>query len=232
MGTVKMGTVINFQDVFEIPMSLQCLEDFRRWTYSDGFPEHGRIDYVGGRIEVDMSPEDLFTHGTSKTEIVRVLSARIKDQRSGYLLVDRTRISSMPADLSAEPDVVFISRQSLAGGQVRLIPKASGAPDRYVEVEGGPDFVVEIVSDSSETKDTQRLPKVYFSAGIREFWLVDVRGEVVDFQIQHRSPTGFQAAKPTDDGFQHSNVFQCRFRMERNRDEVGYWEYDLILQSL
>lgn len=226
-----MATVINIADVCEIPMSLRCLEDFRRWTYSDGFPDQGRIDYVTGRIEVDMSPEDLFTHGTPKTEIVRVLSACIKNQRCGYLLVDRTRVSSVPADLSAEPDIVFISKQSLAAGHVRLIPKACGGPDRYVEVEGAADLVVEIVSDSSATKDTQRLPKAYFSAGVREYWLVDVRGTVVDFRIHHRGPTAFQKAERTNDEFQHSDVLQCRFRFDRKRDEVGYWEYDLILRS-
>ena len=35
----------------------------------DDFPERGRIDYIAGQIEVDMSPEDLFTHGSLKTEI-------------------------------------------------------------------------------------------------------------------------------------------------------------------
>jgi Uma2 family endonuclease len=35
-------------------------------------------------------------------------------------------------------------------------------------VEGGPDLVVEIVSDSSEEKDLDRLPRAYFSAGVRE----------------------------------------------------------------
>jgi Uma2 family endonuclease len=226
-----MGAVISFEDVFELPMSLQCLEEFRHWTYSDGFPDQARIDYVHGRIEVDMSSEDLFTHGTPKTEIARVLSNRVKAERYGHLLVDRTRISSVPADLSAEPDIVFISRQSLAAGEVRLVPKASAAPDRYVEIEGGPDLVVEIVSDNSETKDTQRLPKVYFAARVKEFWLVDVRGAAVNFQIHHRGPSGFQAVKPAEDEFQHSRVLQCHFRFERSRDQDGYWDYDLLLQG-
>ncbi len=36
---------------------------------------------------------------------------------------------------------------------------------RYVELEGAPDLVVEIVSDSSVAKDTQRLPPRYAAAG-------------------------------------------------------------------
>ena len=49
------------------------LDDFRRWALSDDFPETGRIDFIEGRIEVDMAPEDLFCHGTLKTEIVAAL---------------------------------------------------------------------------------------------------------------------------------------------------------------
>ena len=53
-------------------------------------------------------------------------------------------------------------------GRVRLIPKATGETGRFVEVEGSPDLVIEIVSDSSVNKDTWRLPKAYFDAGLSE----------------------------------------------------------------
>ena len=54
-----------------------------------------------------------------------------------------------------------------------------------MELEG-PDLVVEIVSDSSVTKDTQRLPLSYWQAGVTEYWLVDVGGERLSFQIYSR----------------------------------------------
>ena len=67
-----MATVL-VEDQVEIPGNVATLTAFRRWVLSDSFPKRGRIDWVGSQIEVDMSPEDLFTHGTLKTEIVRVL---------------------------------------------------------------------------------------------------------------------------------------------------------------
>jgi hypothetical protein len=63
-----MATVV-FEEELEIP-SIRDLADFCAWALSDNFPERGRIDYVAGRIEVDMSPEDLFTHGTLKAQVV------------------------------------------------------------------------------------------------------------------------------------------------------------------
>ncbi|OHB83603.1 MAG: hypothetical protein A2V98_16150 [Planctomycetes bacterium RBG_16_64_12] len=50
-----MATTVVFEERVEIPLNLRSLADFRRWATSDDFPERGRIDYVAGRIEVDMS---------------------------------------------------------------------------------------------------------------------------------------------------------------------------------
>ena len=222
-----MATIVNFQDEFEMPLDLQTLEAFRGWTHGPQFPERGRIDYVEGRIEVDMSPEDLFTHGTPKSDIHAALHRVVRAKKLGHLFVDRTRVASVPADLSAEPDILFVARGSIKSGRVRLIPKATGEPDRYVELEGAVDLVVEIVSDSSETKDTKRLPGAFFRAGVREFWLVDVRGEAVTFQIRFRGNAGYEMREVDADGFLRSDVFDCRFRLDRTRDEDGFWEYDL-----
>ncbi len=220
-------TIVNFENAFEMPLSLQTLEDFRQWSHSEQFPETGRIDYVQGRIEVDMSPEDLFTHGTPKVDIVAALHGQVRKRRLGHLFVDSTRITSATAELSAEPDIVFVSHNSIKSDRVRLIPKASGEPGRYVELEGPADLVVEIVSDSSEIKDTKRLPAAYYEAGVQEFWLVDVRGESIVFQINRQGDSGYRAVEVDPDGFQHSEVLACRFNLTRIRSEHGFWEYEL-----
>jgi len=226
-----MATTVAFEELIEVPMDLRSLADFRGWARSDDFPERGRIDYIAGRIEVDMSPEDIFTHGTLKTEIIRVLLDRVKRFQLGHLLSDRTRISSVEGDVSAEPDVVFISRDSLRSGRARLVPKAGGEPGRYVEVEGAPDLIVEIVSDTSVVKDLRRLPPAYFRAGVSEFWLADARGEELLFQIHTPAKTAFQPVDADADGFQPSRVFGCAFRLDRERDEEDHWVYDLVVRE-
>jgi Uma2 family endonuclease len=126
-----------------------------------------------------------------------------------------------------EPDVVFLSHHSIESGRVRLVPKTSAEPDRYVELEGPPDLIVEIVSDSSVTKDTRRLPAAYWRAGVEEFWLVDARGETLLFQIHRRGRSAYEAILPDADGFQYSAVFETRFRLTRRRNEHGRWVFDL-----
>ena len=64
---------VSFEDVIEIPAGIENLEEFRKWVRSDDFPQRGRIDYIGGRIEVDTQAQAFYAHGGSLTEIVHVL---------------------------------------------------------------------------------------------------------------------------------------------------------------
>jgi Uma2 family endonuclease len=133
----------------------------------------------------------------------------------------------VPGDVSAEPDFVVITHESFDAGRSSLVPKASGEADRFVEVEGAPDLIVEIVSDSSVRKDTQRLPKAYFSAGVQEFWLIDARGKELLFQLHRRGPLSFIAADSDADGYQRSDVLQATYQLERSRHARGHWVYRL-----
>ena len=222
-----MATTILIEDSVEIPLNLRSLGDFRRWATSDAFPERGRIDFVAGRIEVDMSPEDLHTHGKLKTELVVTLGQRIKQNRLGELYTDSTRVSCPDAELSVEPDLVFVSDASLDSGRVRLVPKSGGGPDRYVELEGPPDLVVEILSDASVRKDTERLPVAYYQAGVPELWLLDARGPELLFRIHRRGPTTFEPVPTDADGYQHSPTLACHYRLTRTRNPHGRLSFDL-----
>jgi len=221
-----MASVV-IEECVSIPLGISSLEEFRAWAQSDDFPESGRIDYIGGNLEVDMSPEDIFTHGTLKTELTAVLLARVKQLGLGYLLSDRSRVSHRDAKWSVEPDLVLITREALEAGRVTFIPKASGAADRYVEIEGTPELIVEIVSDSSVKKDTQHLRTAYGSAGVPEYWLIDARGEEVSFQINHLVAGKYSPSAVDAEGFQASAVLACRYQLTRCRDAAGYWQYSL-----
>jgi hypothetical protein len=61
-------TSVIFEERIEVPLTMRSLADFRLWALSDDFPETGRIDFIAGKIEVDMAPEEFFCHGGVKTE--------------------------------------------------------------------------------------------------------------------------------------------------------------------
>ncbi len=221
-----MASSVIFEERVEIPY-FHSLAEFRAWVFSDDFPERGRIDYIGGRIEVDMSPENVFFHGSVKTEVVRVLGNIVQSAGGGYLFSDQMRVSCPAAELSAEPDIVYLSDDALDSSRVRLVPSAGGEPDSYVELEGAPDLVVEIVSDSSVAKDTRRLPTAYWRAGIAEYWLIDVRGERMFFRIHARGTDGYEPVSADAEHFQRSAVFDRRFRLDRRRNARDRWVFDL-----
>ena len=100
----------------------------------------------------------------------------------------------------------------------------------YVEIESTPDWLMEILSDSSVKKDTDKLRKKYHQVGVKEYWLIDARGEELGFQILHWRKTGYVAA-PSHEGWHRSRVFGRSFRLERTRDKRGLWRYRLQVQE-
>ncbi len=211
----------------EIPEGIGSLRSFRRWAFSPEFPESCRIDFVQGRIEIDMSPEEIFTHGTPKVEILRVIANRLLEDDMGIVLGDSTRVSSVEAGLSAEPDVVFVSHRRIESGQVTITPAKKRRKDSGIELVGGVDMVAEILSRGSIKKDTLKLPKAYFAAGVTEFWLVDALGEDLRFQVYGRGRTGFVARRVDAEGWMKSTVFTCHVKMTRMRSSHGYDRYRL-----
>jgi Uma2 family endonuclease len=98
--------------------------------------------------------------------------------------------------------------------------------NREIGIEGSPDWVLEIVSAWSVEKDTRDLRRAYHAAHIREYWLIDARGEDIHFQVLHWRKSGYAAA-PNKDGWSASRVFQRQFRLTRQPDRRGAWKYRL-----
>ncbi|MCI0457887.1 MAG: Uma2 family endonuclease [Gemmataceae bacterium] len=208
-----------------IPVTASTLAGFRAWALSDAFPEHVRAAFIGQEIYLDMSNEELETHNMIKTEVTYVLVGLNRARRSGTYYSDGVLVTHEEAGVSNNPDGTFVTDDSLQAGRVRLVPRA-GEQGQFTELEGTPDWAMEIVSNSSVEKDTHQLREAYHRAGIREYWLIDARGEEIGFQILYWRKSGYVAA-PSKDGWQRSRVFGCSFRLERRRDPVGLWEYTL-----
>jgi Uma2 family endonuclease len=152
----------------------------------------------------------------------------VVDAELGAVFSDRTRITSPGANLSVEPDVVLVLWQTLEAGRVREVPAASGMPGRYVELEGAADLVVEILSDSSGHKDTRRLPPLYATAGVRELWLVDARGEQVSVDCRSLTNHGtYRGVVHDPEGWFVSAVLDRAFRLVRHPVRAPRWRYSL-----
>ena len=167
-------TAANDSMCVDVPESARTLDGFRAWAASDSFPERGRITYFRRGIFLDMTPEKANKHNNVKTEITRVLGNLVRDRDLGTVYSDGLWITNDQADLSNEADATFISWESWETGRIQLI--TAPGDDDGIEMSGSPDWVLEVVSNSSERKDTVWLPDAYHAADVREYWLVDARG--------------------------------------------------------
>ena len=183
-----MPTVIVDEVNLEIPEWVTSRGAFQRWAEEPDFPEKGNIWWLRGKVWADMSMEQIDTHIQVKGEIFRVLANLVVEVDSGQMLQDGLRVANADADLSGKPDATFISYESLPQGQV---VRVEGQSEGFTFVEGSPDMVLEVVSNSSERKDREILREDYFIAGIKEYWLVDARDGPILFDILRRNSKEF-----------------------------------------
>jgi Uma2 family endonuclease len=223
-GVIPMAIDILSLDLPQItvPDSARTLEGFRDWMASDDCPERGRFAFLENKLVVDMSPENLESHNKVKQVISLTLGNLVHELDLGTFYPDGALITNTEIGISNEPDAIVVLWESFENGRVQT--------DRSIakpcELVGSPDLVIEVISPSSVRKDTRILRRAYFDAGIREYWLVDARGEEIDFQILIRGNDGFVAVEPCE-GMTDSEVLPASFRLTRERDRVGLWKYTL-----
>lgn len=210
----------------EIPRGALTFEGFQRWVESAAFPETGRIDFLDGQVEVELSPEELFSHGLVKGAIHAGLHELLAELETGEVFTDSARYTCRAAGLSAEPDVVVVLEESLQTGRVRYLSQG-GRPGRFSEIEGAADLVVEVVSDSSVEKDTRRLPRLYARAGVAELWIADARGSDLLFQAYALRGESYSRIEPDAEGWIPSERLGHLFRLTRRRTPRGTWRYSL-----
>lgn len=220
---VVSHTVVADDRVVHVPEWVADLASFRRWYHSDEFPEDGRICFLKREVWVDMSKEQVFTHTKVKGEFTRVLGNLLLETPAGDFFPDGLRLSHGTAGLSCVPDGTLILQASWQAGRVQLV---EGAREGFIEVEGTPDMVLEIVSPSSEEKDYTTLRELYWQAGITEYWLVDVRGDRLDFDILRHGAKAYAPVRKQG-GWVKSKVFGKAFRLSRSANAVGHPAYRL-----
>jgi Putative restriction endonuclease len=216
-------TVISEVGTISVPGWVIDIDSFRRWSDAEDFPEEGRIWWLCGEVWVDMSKEQIFTHVGVKTEITAVTHWIAKTDKLGMVLADGLLLSNFAADICGNPDMTFLSNETLRSDRIRLIEGVEGG---YTELQGSPDMLLEVLSKGSVHKDEVVLRQAYWEAGVREYWLVDARKQPLRFDILNHTPRGF-AARRKKDGWIKSDVFGKSFRLSQSTNDLGHPEYSL-----
>ncbi|MCD8074783.1 MAG: Uma2 family endonuclease [Lachnospiraceae bacterium] len=127
-------------------------------------PDEQRVELIDG-VFYDMAAP-YTTHQIASFEICVQLSNYIKSRKGSC------RVMAAPTDVQLDCD-----NRTMLQPDVLVVCDRDKIRERCVY--GAPDFVIEILSDATARKDmTVKLWK-YLGAGVREYWIVDLRQEKV-----------------------------------------------------
>ncbi len=116
--------------------------------------------------EVYMAPPPMVEHQSSSMNIIALL---LKIIPGGRLFHAPTGVYFDEANIP-EPDVFWLSADNL--GKIK---------GRYVE--GAPDLIVEIFSNSTAKRDKEDKFHLYEKHGVREYWMVDPSNQYVEVYL-------------------------------------------------
>jgi len=138
-----------------------------KFTYEDYllFPEDGRRhELIDG--EHFMTPAPSTRHQRILRKLVGLLDARLQRTKEGEVFFAPTDVVLSEQDV-VEPDLLFVSAAKAA-----LVTEKN--------IQGAPDLVVEIISQTSRKTDETVKRKLYERYGVAEYWIVDPELETVD----------------------------------------------------
>lgn len=123
-----------------------------------------KAEFING--EIILHSPALVRHLAVTIRLATMLHAHVVRHRLGQVFIEKAMIASTRNDY--EPDIVFFGRA-----------KADAfAPDQLLLPM--PDFIVEILSPSTEARDRGIKFRDYAAHGVREYWIVDAETEVVE----------------------------------------------------
>ncbi len=138
-----------------------------KFTYEDYllFPEDGRRhELIDG--EHFMTPAPSTRHQRIVGKLFRFLADYAARTKAGEMFVAPTDVVLSGSDV-VEPDLLFIST-----ARASIITEKN--------IQGPPDFVIEILSGTSRKVDETIKRKLYERYGVLEYWIVDPELETVD----------------------------------------------------
>ena len=134
------------------------------WADIKDLPETtGRTEIIDG--ELIMSPSPGYSHQRACTLLGRYLSQHIDDQGLGAFVSSPIHVI-LDEHEHYEPDLCFIR-----GERTGIIK------DTFIE--GPPDLIIEVISESNRTHDTVVKFEAYARYGVEEYWLVDLREQQI-----------------------------------------------------
>ncbi len=141
----------------------------RKYTYQDYLqtPDDQRYELIEG--ELFMTPAPKIWHQRISGKLEYKLRSYVMENELGEVL-DAPCDVYLDEETVVQPDILFISRDRLG-----IIGEDN--------VQGAPDLVVEILSESSAYRDAFQKKMLYARFGVKEYWIVAPKEKMVDLYL-------------------------------------------------
>lgn len=132
----------------------------KKWTYEDylNLDDEKRYEIMAGKLKM-MTPAPGSNHQWISGKLEYLIRKFLEGKNLGYVM-DAPLDVVLDAENVVQPDIVFISRQK------REIIKKKG-------IFGSPDLLIEIISPSSQYRDTYEKKDLYAKYKVKEYWIVN-----------------------------------------------------------
>ncbi len=157
-----------------------------RLTYEDYclLPNDGkRYEIIDGELFVTPSPRR--AHQKVVSNLLYYLNDFVKKHDLGEVYPAPFDVVFSRYDV-VEPDVLFISK-----ARVSVLTEKN--------VQGAPDLVVEVLSETTEESDRTTKLKLYARSGVQEYWLIDPAGPSAEIFRQKNQSLESAAKLEADD---------------------------------
>jgi Uma2 family endonuclease len=141
----------------------------KKYTYEDYLktPEDQRYELIEG--ELIMSPSPIPKHQRISGKIDFILRKFVTENNIGEVFYAPCDVY-LDEENVVQPDILFISKERLG-----IIGEKN--------IQGTPDLVIEIISESTAYRDLVQKKKLYARFGIKEYWIVVPGEESIEVYI-------------------------------------------------
>jgi Uma2 family endonuclease len=141
------------------------------WTYEDyaRLPDNGfRYEVIHG--ELFMSPAPTPRHQQVSFRLATHLDKYVTEKQAGEIMIAPLDVVIDYIATPVQPDVIFIRQERLD-----IIGER--------KINGAPDLLVEVLSPGTEQHDRQKKYKLYATAEVKEYWLVDPKSCTIEVHV-------------------------------------------------
>lgn len=141
----------------------------KKFTYDDYLktPEDKRYELIEGELIMTPSPVTRYQRISRKIEFR--LEKFVTENDLGEVFYAPCDVY-LDNENVVQPDILFISKERL-----NVIGEKN--------IQGAPDLIVEILSESSAYRDLVKKKKIYASFGVKEYWIVDPEEKTVEIYL-------------------------------------------------